>query len=85
MKTHRHDKPQSITANDLETLARQGLDRALAARQKMNELSAAELDRVSGGAVLSKLSYPIIAGGIFGPIDILNNPLDSQMAVPVLR
>lgn len=85
MKTNPQNKPQRITAKDLEALARQGRERAMAARQSMSELTAEELAEVSGGAVLSKLAFPIIAGGIFGPIDILNTPLGGQMTVPVLR
>ena len=85
MKNHCHDKPQHITANELEAVAREGLERAMAARQSMSELNEDELAQISGGAVLSKLLYPIIAGGIFGPIDILNNPLGGQTTVPVLR
>lgn len=84
MKSNRLAKPQHITANELEAVARQGLERAMAARQAMNELSEAELAQVSGGAVISKLAFPIVAGGIFGPIRYPNDPLGGKTTVPVL-
>lgn len=89
MKDHLHDKPMRVSSEDLEGIAREGVERALAARQRMSELTSEQLAQISGGAMLSpisaKLQFPIIAGGIFGPIDILGKPFGGQMAIPVLR
>ena len=53
-------KPASIQAGDIAALARQGLERALAARESMTELSAEQAGDVGGGLYLS----PSIYGGI---------------------
>ena len=58
-------KPVSIQADDIAALAQQGLERALAARQTMNELSEEQAKDVGGGAFV--LSKAIIAGGPWGP------------------
>uniref|UniRef100_UPI0006D233F6 hypothetical protein n=1 Tax=Methylomonas koyamae TaxID=702114 RepID=UPI0006D233F6 len=59
------NKTTRISADDLSAFAEQGKQRALQARAEAgSELSAAELEQVSGGAAASLvLSKGIIAGG----------------------
>ena len=73
-------KAVSIDCEDIAVVAAQGVERALAARQSMVELNMEELEAVNGGFAVAnlnirfdiqKLKYPpIVAGGIFGPIDL---------------
>lgn len=75
MKTVSKTQPARISAQDIQSTARQGVERALAARQNMVELCQHDADAVGGGAVLdsAKFQFPIRAGGIFGPIRDLGN------------
>lgn len=81
MNTPSQAKPARITSLDIESVARQGVERALAARQAMAELTPEEAQAVGGGALSLKLAIPIIAGGIRRPIDIM---WPGGLAVPVL-
>jgi len=58
-------KPICIQSEEIAAMAQQGVERALAAREHMVELSSKEVDDVSGGL---GFYFPIIAGG-FTPID----------------
>lgn len=60
MKTPSSAKPARITCEDLEAIARQGVERALAARQGVVELTPEQAQEV-GGAIF--LKPPIINGG----------------------
>jgi hypothetical protein len=65
--------------DQLQQLAEQGVARALAAR--MTELSAADTQAVSGGAVLSSaLLRPPLINGILNP-EILKS-LQQQVTIP---
>lgn len=58
-------KPQRINASEIASVAAQGVNRALAAREScLRELTPQELADVSGGATVSVLiSKGILAGG----------------------
>ena len=72
-------KPQRISQQDIGTVAAQGVQRALEAREAcMRELSDAEVAEVSGGASLI-LAKAIIAGG-----PILRDLLNTNLATPTL-
>lgn len=84
-KSQTKNRPASIEPDAIAAVARQGVTRALAARQAMVDMSDAEIGAVDGGVALAisngfspsaKLLLPIIAGGIWGPIDLggLANP-----------
>lgn len=60
IKNVARQKAVCIQAGDIVALAQQGLDRALAARQAMTELSADQAKEVGGGLVVPRA---IIAGG----------------------
>lgn len=62
MTTPSQQKPASITCADIETVARQGVARAVAARQNITELSPEQAGEVGGGLLLKS---PIIYGGFF--------------------
>lgn len=64
IKNAGREKPVCIQAGDIAALAQQGVDRALAARQAMTELSAQQAEEVGGGLYRPG---PIIAGGF--PVD----------------
>jgi hypothetical protein len=55
-------KPACITACDIEALARQGVERAVAARAAVTELTPEQAGEVGGG--FSLLAGPIIYGGL---------------------
>ncbi len=61
-------KPACIQSEAIAAVAQQGVERALAARKHMVELSSKQAADVGGG--LYGLYSPIIAGGIWGSIDI---------------
>lgn len=76
MKTVSKLKPARISAQDVQSIAREGVERALAARQNMEELSHHDADAVGGGVAgtsTHKLQVPIRAGGFMGPIRDLGN------------
>lgn len=50
--------PLAIASSDIEGLARQCVERALAARQSVTELTADEVSAVSGGALLISGGFP---------------------------
>lgn len=50
MNTQHNPIAARLNADDLATAAREGVARALAARQRMTELSAEQTSQVSGGA-----------------------------------
>lgn len=56
-------KPMSIQSDEIAIVAQQGVERALAARKRMMELSSEEVSDVSGG-----IYNPIIAG-MWSPIN----------------
>ncbi len=72
MKTVTKTQPARISAQDIQSIARKGVERALAARQNMVELSQYDAEAVGGGAVLGpfklQIPFPIRAGGFIGPI-----------------
>lgn len=83
-------KAVSIGCEDLAAVAAQGVERALAARQSLVELNTDELEAVNGGYAIATMNYrfdikklkypPIVAGGIFGPIDLDKiDPLTGDM------
>lgn len=70
-------KPMSIQSDGIAVVAQQGIERALAARKHMVELSAEQTTEISGGlflaadstlSTLSVLRSPIIYGGPFSPV-----------------
>jgi hypothetical protein len=63
--------PTCILGSDIQDFANQGIERALAARQKALELTPEELDSVGGGLAISR---PIVAGGIIGIDPIIIKP-----------
>jgi hypothetical protein len=68
MSTTPKTKAASIGADAIESIARAGVERALAARGTVTELSSEQVDAVSGGAALSLvLKGPIIYGGPWLP------------------
>ena len=72
MKNLTEQKPIAIQAEDIASVAQRGVERALAARQSMLELSSEQANDVSGGAISvgnSIFLKPIIAGGRIGPLD----------------
>ena len=62
MKHLNQQKPTAIQAEDIASVAQRGVERALAARQNMMELSSEQVKDISGGA-LSIFKGPIINGG----------------------
>jgi len=72
-----------VGADGIGEIARQGVERALAARGGAVVLTQEQTEHVGGGAALSAaLMIPIIAGGIFGPIDILGGRAGGGVTVP---
>lgn len=74
MKSRTTQKPARITGADIESLAREGVDRALAARGALTELSEELAREVGGGLTLLeqfKLSA-IRGGGMIGTTDIFS-------------
>lgn len=72
-----------VSAGGIGEIARQGVERALAARSSAVVLSEEQAGQVGGGAALSPaLMIPIIAGGIWGPIDIFGPRLGGEVTVP---
>jgi hypothetical protein len=57
----RSKAPLCILEKDIQNFASEGIERALAARQKALELTPEELDSVGGGLAISR---PIVAGRI---------------------
>lgn len=79
-------KPSRIAVDDISDIARQGVSRALEARKAAGiELTQEEIGQVGGGVSLSPLTtrqlidFGIIAGGIFGPIDMLGKLNPTQL------
>ena len=56
-------KDKAIAAHEIESLARQGVTRALAARGEIAELAAEQLDAVSGAAIATGPG-PIRSGAV---------------------
>lgn len=78
MSTTSKVKAACITADAIESIARAGVERALAAREAISELSPEQVDTVSGGAALSLLlKGPIIYGGPWLP----RMPIDIGMPI----
>ena len=70
-----------VSAGGIGEIARQGVERALAARSSAVVLSEEQAGQVGGGAALSPaLMIPIIAGG--RPIDILSTRFGGGVTVP---
>jgi len=68
MKHLSQQKPTAIQAEDILSVAQRGVERALASRQNMIELSAEQASDVGGGLYISSALWkPIIAGGFIGP------------------
>lgn len=76
MKTVSKTQPARISAQDIQSTARQGVERALAARQNMVELSEQHAEAVGGGLTtiqVLKLIGPIRGGGMIGPNDMFGD------------
>ena len=59
-----------VSVGGMGEIAKQGVERALAARSGAVVLTEEQTGQVGGGALSPALMFPIIAGGIWGPIDI---------------
>lgn len=69
MKHLNQKKPSAIQAEDIAAVAQRGVERALAARQQMMDLSAEQVEDVSGGILAITINrIPIINGGLFSPL-----------------
>ncbi|MBL8447694.1 MAG: hypothetical protein JNJ44_09825 [Zoogloeaceae bacterium] len=64
-------KPVHISGADVEAVARQGVARALAARRAMTEMTPEQAAAVGGGLTFT-LAKPIIYGGLFTKLDVMN-------------
>jgi hypothetical protein len=71
-----------VSASGIGEIAKQGVERALAARSSAVVLSEEQTEQVGGGALPAALMIPIIAGGIWGPIDIFAGRLGGGLSVP---
>jgi len=71
-----------VSAHGIGEIASQGVERALAARSDAVVLSEAQTEQVGGGVLSAALMMPIIAGGIFGPIDILGGRAGGGVTLP---
>ena len=68
MKHLNQQKPTAIQAEDIASVAQRGVERALAARQNMLELSTEQANDVGGGLYISSGFWKqIIVGGFHGP------------------
>ena len=83
MKHLNQQKPTAIQAEDIASVAQRGVERALAARQNMMELSSEQVKDISGGA-LNLLKGPIIAGGRFIDRSSLSLRSFDNFAIPNL-
>jgi hypothetical protein len=74
MKPRTKQKPACIASADIETLAREGVGRALAARGALTELSEELAGEVGGGRLIDQLKLigPIRGGGMIGTTDIFS-------------
>jgi hypothetical protein len=83
MKEHEMKVAARVRVDGLGEIARQGVERALAARNGAVVLSEAQAEQVGGGAIAIKALSPIVAGGILGPIDIFGTrPGGGEVGVP---
>jgi hypothetical protein len=67
MDQTKQDKAKRISAQDLAQAARAGVERALAARQGMTELTAEQVQQVSGAAAAARAIKPVVVGRIALP------------------
>ena len=81
MKEHEMKAAARVRADGIGEIARQGVERALAARSA-TVLSEEQAEQVGGGALPAQLMCPIIAGGIWGPIDIFGGRPGGEIGVP---
>ena len=75
MTTDTQNKAVRITSADIESVAKAGVQRALAARASATELSAEEIEAVSGGLSIAAIALPkttvvIRPGTLAGPMPI---------------
>ena len=84
MKEREMKAAAQVRAQGLGEIAKQGVERALAARSGAVVLSEAQAEQVGGGAAAlpAALMFPIIAGGIWGPIDIFGGRPGGELGVP---
>lgn len=78
MKNRSTSKPACIASAEVEAIAREGVERGLAARRAMTELSQEIAGQVGGGLTLVeqlKLIGPIRGGGMIGPVDIFSTEM----------
>jgi hypothetical protein len=80
MKQHEMKAAARIGAGGVAEFAKQGLERALAARSSAMELTQEQAEQVDGGALSLPTLAAIIAGG--RPVDILASAL--KPSVPVV-
>ena len=83
MKNLTQQKPIAIQAEDIASVAQRGVERALAARQNMLELSSEQVKDISGGA-MSLLKGPIINGGRILDRSFLSPRSFDNFAIPSL-
>lgn len=82
MKEREMKAAARVRADGLGEIAKQGVERALAARSSGVVLTEEQAEQVGGGALSAALMFPIIAGGIWGPIDILGGFPGREVGVP---
>jgi hypothetical protein len=82
MKEREMKAAARVRADGLGEIAKQGVERALAARSGGVVLTEEQAEQVGGGALSAALMFPIIAGGIWGPIDIPGGRLGGGLNVP---
>ena len=70
-----------VSVGGMGEIAKQGVERALAARSGAVVLTEEQTGQVGGGALSAALMFPIIAGGIWGPIDIFGGR-GGEVSVP---
>jgi hypothetical protein len=81
MTEHEMKGAARVHADGIGEIAKQGVERALAARSGAVVLSEEQAGQVGGGALSAALMVPIIAGGRVGPIDIFTG-LGGGVSVP---
>ncbi len=77
-------KPACIQSEAIAAVAQQGVERALAARKHMVELSSKEVGDVSGGFYFSPIIYGMWSPSYFTPVAAtldINPSLDPTMNV----
>lgn len=79
MKEHEMKAATRVSVGGIGEIAKQGLQRALAARSGAVVLTEEQTEQVGGGALSAALSRPIIAGPY--PINVLGARLGGEVNV----